>query len=81
MSVAKAKRQCRRQKCFLRCLSLSLIDFLFEHYAVSKISVLTVMQQMFLRYEILSQTLDTDLRQEENRRNFHTQVLHDILEV
>lgn len=100
------------------------LDFLFEHYAISKISVLTdmhtptendntnrtyaaylplvaacrpdwnestvnrktfclitVMQQMFLRYEIISQTLGIDLRQKENRRSFHTQVLHDILEV
>ena len=100
------------------------IDFLFEHYAVSKISILTdmqspkegdntyrtyeaylpivaacrpdldeaaikrktlylitVMQQMFLRYEIISQILGIDLRQKENRKNFHTQVLHDVLEV
>lgn len=100
------------------------LDFLFEHYAVSRISVLTdmqypkendntcrtyaaylplvaacrpdlneaairrktlylitVMQQMFLRYEIILQTLGIDLRQKENRRIFHTQVLHDILEV
>lgn len=100
------------------------LDFLFEHYAVSKISILTdmqspkendntyrtyaaylplvaacrpdlgeaairrktlylitVMQQTFLRYEVISQTLGIDLRQKENRRNFHMQVLHDILEV
>ena len=100
------------------------LDFLFEHYAVSKISVLTdmqypkendntyrtyaaylplvaacrpdlneaalkrktlylitVMQQMFLRYEIISQTLGIDLRQKEKRKDFHTKVLHDILEV
>ena len=43
--------------------------------------LITVMQQMFLRYEIISQILGIDLRQKENRRNFHTQVLHDILEV
>ena len=108
----------------LEYLGNMTLDFLFEHYAVSKISVLTdmqspkendntyrtytaylplvaacrpdldeaaikrktlylitVMQQMFLRYEIISQTLGIDLRQKENRRNFHTQVLHDILEV
>ena len=100
------------------------LDFLFEYYAISKISVLTdmqspkendntdrayaaylplvaaccpdldeaaikrktlylitVMQQMFLRYKIISQILGIDLRQKENRKNFHTQVLHDILEV
>lgn len=108
----------------LEYLGNMTLDFLFEHYAVSKISVLTdmqspkqndntyrtyaaylplvaacrpdlgeaaikrktlylitVMQQMFLRYEIISQTLGIDLKQKENRRNFHTQVLHDILEV
>ena len=43
--------------------------------------LITVMQQMFLRYEIISQILGMDLRQKENRKNFHTQVLHDILEV
>ena len=43
--------------------------------------LITIMQQMFLRYEIISQTLGIDLRQKENRKNFHTQVLHDILEV
>lgn len=100
------------------------LDFMFEHYAVSKISVLTdmqspkecdntyrtyaaylpfvaacrpdldeaaikrktlylitIMQQMFLQYEIISQILGIDLRQKENRKNFHTQILHDILEV
>lgn len=100
------------------------LDFLFEQYAVSKISVLadmqtpkdndntsrtyaaylplvaacrpdldeaaikrktlyliTIMQQMFLRYEVLSRTLEIDLRKRETRRAFHTQVLHDILEV
>ena len=108
----------------LEYLSNMTLDFLFEHYAVSKISILTdmqspkegdntyrtyeaylpivaacrpdldeaaikrktlylitVMQQMFLRYEIISQILGIDLRQKENRKNFHTQVLHDVLEV
>ena len=108
----------------LEYLGNMTLDFLFEHYAISKISVLTdmhtptendntnrtyaaylplvaacrpdldeaairrktlylitVMQQMFLRYEIISQTLGIDLRKRENRKNFHTQVLHDILEV
>lgn len=33
--------------------------------------LITVMQQMFLRYEIISQTLGIDLRKRENRKNFH----------
>lgn len=100
------------------------LDFLFEHYSVSKISVLTdmqtpkdndntgrtyaaylplvadcrpdldeatvkrktfylitVMQQIFLRHKVISQTLGIDLSERKNRKIFHTQVLHDILEV
>ncbi len=100
------------------------LDFLFEHYAVSRISVLsdmrtpkvgdntyrtyaaylplvaaclpdsdeaavrrktfcliTVMQQMFLRNEVVSRMLGVDLGKKENRRAFHRQILHDILEV
>ena len=108
----------------LEYLGNMTLDFLFEHDAVSKISVLTdmqlpkendntyrtyeaylplvaecrpdwnestikrktfclitVMQQMFLRHEAISQMLGVDLRKRENRKTFHTQVLHDILEV
>ncbi len=108
----------------LEYLGNMTLDFLFEHYAVSRISVLTdmqtpkdndnthrtyaaylplvaacrpdwdeatvkrktlclvaVMQQMFLRHETISQMLGVDLRKRENRKTFHTQVLHDILEV
>lgn len=43
--------------------------------------LITIMQQMFLRNETISQTLGIDLSQRENRKIFHTQVLHDILEV
>ena len=100
------------------------LDFLFEHSAVSRISVLTdmqtpkandnthrtyaaylplvaacrpdwdettvkrktfclitIMQQTFLRYETISKMLDIDLSQRDNRRAFHTQILHDVLEV
>lgn len=100
------------------------LDFLFEHYAVSRISMLTdmknparndnthrtyaaylplvaacrpdwdqhtvkrktfclisIMQQTFLRHETASTIFDIDLSQKENRRAWHTQILHDILEV
>lgn len=100
------------------------LDFLFEHYAVSKISIftdmqtpkdndntnrtymaylplvaacrpdwnestvnrktfclITVMQQMFLRYDTVSKLMDIDLTKQENRKVWHTQILHDILEV
>ena len=108
----------------LEYLGNMTLDFLFEHYAISKISILTdmqtpkdddntyrtyaaylplvkacrpdwdesvikrktfclitVMQQTFLRYETLSQMLGVDLKERKNRKTFHTQVLHDILEV
>lgn len=108
----------------LEYLGNMTLDFLFEHAAVSRISVLTdmqspkecdntcrtyaaflplvaacrpdldeaairrktlylitVMQQMFLRYEAISQALGIDLCERENRKAFHAQVLHDILEV
>lgn len=108
----------------LEYLGNMTLDFLFEHYAVSKISVLTdmqtpkdndntsrtytaylplvaacrpdldessirrktfclitVMQQMFLRYDTASKLMDIDLTKKENRKVWHTQILHDILEV
>ena len=108
----------------LKCLGNMTLDFLFEHSAISKISVLTdmqspkendntyrtyaaylplvaacrpdwdestvkrktfclisVMQQTFLRYETTSTILDIDLSKKENRKAWHTQILHDILEV
>lgn len=108
----------------LEYLGNMTFDFLFEHDAVSRISVLSdmknpkaddnthrtyaaylplvaacrpdwdeqtvkrktfclisVMQQAFLRNEAISMIADIDLRQKENRRAWHTQILHDILEV
>ena len=108
----------------LEYLGNMTLDFLFEHYAVSKISILTdmqtpkendntqrtyavylplvaacrpdwdeatvkrktfclitVMQQSFLRQKAVYKTLDINLNQSENRKKFHTQILHDILEV
>lgn len=108
----------------LEYLGNMTLDFLFEHIAISKISVLTdmqtpkandnthrtyaaylplvaacrpdwdkttvkrktfclitIMQQTFLRHETISKMLGTDLSQKDNRRAFHTQILHDILEV
>lgn len=42
--------------------------------------LIAVMQQAFLRHEVVSQILGVDWNEEETRRAFHTQVLHDILE-
>lgn len=100
------------------------LTFLFNHYAVSKISMLTdmrtpkendnthrtylaylplvsacrpdwdkatverktfslisIMQQTFLRHNIISAAQGINLTNEEERKAFHTQILHDILEV
>lgn len=108
----------------LECLGNMTLDFLFEHYAVSRISVLsdmqapkdndntnrtclaflplvaacrpdldetsvrrktfcliTIMQQIFLRYDTVSRVLEIDLTKKENLKAWHTQILHDILEV
>lgn len=43
--------------------------------------LISVMQQAFLRREVFLQATGMDLNAEETRRAFHTQVLHDILEV
>lgn len=99
------------------------LDFLFGHYAVSKISILAdmrtpkdhdntnrtysaylplvaacrpdldessvrrktfcliaVMQQTFLRYELVSKQMGLDLTKKEDRNVWHAQILRDILE-
>ena len=43
--------------------------------------LVTVMQQVFLRHETVSNTLGVDLNSEQDRKEFHAQILHDILEV
>lgn len=43
--------------------------------------LITMMQQIFLRHEAVSRMLGIPLNTEEDRRAFHTQILHDILEV
>ncbi|HBI60557.1 MAG TPA: hypothetical protein DDY31_05010 [Lachnospiraceae bacterium] len=98
--------------------------FLFEHYAVSKISILSdmrmpkdddnthrtylaylplmsacrpdwdketlerktlclisIMQQSFLRYKVIMQLYGIDLTVPEERKTFHSAILHDILEM
>ncbi len=105
-------------------LGVMTLSFLFEHAAVSRISILTdmqtpkeddntqrtyaaylplvsacrpdwdeetarrktfclitMMQQVFLRHEAFFQMTGTDLKTEGARRTFHTQILHEILEV
>ncbi len=43
--------------------------------------LITVMQQTFLRHEETSRMLAMDFNRKETRRAWHTQILHDILEV
>ncbi len=108
----------------LDALGNMTLTFLFEHYAVSKISILsdmrapkdddnthrtfqaylplaaacrpdwdretlarktfcliTVMQQAFLRHDVILRLYGIDLTNADERRAFHTKLLHDILEV
>ena len=43
--------------------------------------LVTVMQQAFVRHETVSNTLGVDLNSEQDRKEFHAQILHDILGV
>ncbi len=43
--------------------------------------LITVMQQMFLRWETVSNQIGLDLSKKENRQAWHSQILHDFLEV
>ena len=108
----------------LEYLGNMTLDFLFEHHTVSRISILTdmqnpqpkdnthrtytaylplvaacrpdwdeqtvrrktcclvaIMQQVFMRHEAVFEVTKMDLRQKENRRAWHTQILQDILEI
>lgn len=108
----------------LEYLGNMTLDFLFEHRAVSKISMLSdmqapkendntgrtytaylplvaacrpdldetdvkrktfclisVMQQLFIRQGVLSASLGIDLTKKENRKVWHSRILHDILGV
>lgn len=44
-------------------------------------TLITTMQQTFLRQEVISQMLGIDLSDKESRRKFHRQMLMDIMEV
>lgn len=43
--------------------------------------LITVMQQMFLRHDTMSKLMGIDFMEKENREAWHSQILHDILEV
>ncbi len=108
----------------LVCLGNLTFSFLFEHYAISKISIITdmrtpkendnthrtylaflpliaacrpnwdyskvkrvtyclvtSMQQSFIRHEIIFLTYGIDLKNSEERKKYHIQILKDLLEV
>ena len=73
------------------------LTYLFDHYAVAKISILgdlgapkeddktfnliAVLQQSFLRHNVIYKLYGIDLTDKGQRRRFHSKILHDILEI
>ena len=43
--------------------------------------LIALMQQSFLRYKVIRELYEVDLTDREERKMFHTKILHDILEV
>ena len=66
---------------FLPLLSACRPDWDEETLARKTFTLISVMQQSFLRYEGIMQRYGIDLTVPEKREAFHRSVLHDILEV
>lgn len=71
----------RTYAAYLPLISACRPDWDAETVKRKAFCLITVMQQAFLRQEIISQIFGVDLKKEEARQAFHTQILHDILEV
>lgn len=71
----------RTYAAYLPLVSACRPDWSEETVKRKTFCLITAMQQTFLRHETVSKTLDVPLDTEEGRRAFHTQILHDILEV
>lgn len=70
----------RTYESYLPLVSACRPDWDEETVKRKTLCLIAVMQQAFIRQEAVSQALGTDLTKPENRRAFHEQILHDILE-
>ncbi len=71
----------RTHRAYLPLVSACRPDWDEETVKRKTFCLITVMQQTFLRHETVSRMLGIPLNTQEARRAFHTQILHDILEV
>lgn len=71
----------RTYEAYLPLVSACRPDWDGETVKRKTFCLITVMQQAFLRHDAVSRMLGADLDTEEGRRAFHTQILHDILEM
>ncbi len=70
----------RTYESYLPLVSACRPDWDEETVKRKTLCLIAVMQQAFIRQEAVSQALGIDLTKPENRRAFHEQILHDILE-
>lgn len=66
---------------FLPLVAACRIDWDREKVQRKTYCLITTMQQSFLRHEIISLTQGVDLRNAEERKAYHSQMLKDILEI
>lgn len=71
----------RTYEAYLPLVSACRPDWDEETIKRKTLCLVTVMQQIFLRHEEVSNILGVDLSSEQARRMLHTQILHDMLEV
>ena len=71
---------CRTYQAYLPLVAACRPDWGEETVKRKTFSLITIMQQAFLRHEAVFQMLGINLSEEHARRAFHTQILHDILE-
>ena len=71
----------RTYAAYLPLVSACRPDWNAETVKRKTFCLITMMQQVFLRQEAASQLFGIDLKNETARQAFHTQILHDLLEV
>lgn len=71
----------RTYAAYLPLISACRPDWSEETVQRKTFCLITVMQQIFLRHKVISSILGVDLNSEQDRKEFHAQILHDILGV